>query len=174
MSEARFELAAAVVGTHIYVTEGYEFDVLAGQILHKSSGEVYDCESNHWSAIASMSVDRFEHAMAAVASRMFVFGGFVDGEGTVSSAEVYGTVSDEWTAIAPMGTARNIHVAVAVGTRIFVCDLCDRRYRRRLHEHCRSLCHRKRLVGSHYFHEYGPPVFCRSGGSCVRVAESLP
>eukprot|EP01051_Picozoa_sp_SAG22_P040010 SAG22_NODE_21371_length_257_cov_1.126582_1_plen_85_part_11 len=61
------------LGILIIVTGGYHQEDGGLHVLR--SAEMYDSESNIWSAIASMGTARRGHAAAVVDTRVFVVGG---------------------------------------------------------------------------------------------------
>ncbi|KYF67507.1 Kelch repeat-containing protein [Sorangium cellulosum] len=77
-----------------------------------ASAELYSPATNAWTAAASMSAVRFEHAAARLQSgKVLVTGGRDALERALASAELYDPATDTWTAVSPMVLARHGHSA---------------------------------------------------------------
>jgi len=73
----------------------------------------------YWLQGADLLEARADHAAAALAGRLYVFGGR-HGRGVVGSTEIYDPLSDTWTPGAPLPTPRWGARAVAMEDRIYV------------------------------------------------------
>ncbi len=91
--------------------------------LH-SSCEVYDPNTNTWTATGGMAFARINHTATLLGDgRVLVAGGtgYVNGGGaaatTLSSAEVYDPTTGRWQSVCKMGSARTGHGAVRISDR---------------------------------------------------------
>ena len=96
------------MGGKIYVTGGRNQDESS-----VNSAYVYDPQANAWTQLASMGNARQDHASAAVGGKLYVFGGFDNGE-RLSTAEVYDPASDSWAQVTNLTSARSYFVAAAL------------------------------------------------------------
>lgn len=71
-----------------------------------------------WAVKASMPTGRTGAAAAAIGGKLYVVGGF--NNGNLSSLEVYDPSTDAWTTKAPMPTARNGLAAAAIAGKLYV------------------------------------------------------
>ncbi len=105
MSVPRTGLAAAVAGGKIYVTGGFNFVEVDGELqFHvEASGEVYDPANpgDGWQPIASMATPRQLHAMATGPDgRIYAIGGTNEFQSTlIASVEAYDTLTNTWTEV---------------------------------------------------------------------------
>jgi|SRR5579884_787136 len=109
---ARTEVAAAVVGTTIYVVGGFEH---AGgsnptAAIVSDRVEAYDALGDRWTTKTSLPVALHHAGIAAVGGRLYVIGGFrqlpTPGWHPVATVYVYDPHDDRWTEGAPMPTPR--------------------------------------------------------------------
>jgi hypothetical protein len=109
----RTEVAAAVVGTRIYVIGGYRED--GGTV---STVEILDTATGRWERGPDLPV-AVNHAMAAAAGgTVYLFGGFQ--EGGDASAAAYRLDGDVWRPVAAMPQSRGAGTAVSVENTIYV------------------------------------------------------
>jgi N-acetylneuraminic acid mutarotase len=88
--------AAVAIGSRIYVTGGYSQTAPGLRTL-----QVFDTTTGSWSLKAPMPYELREHATAATAGQLWVFGG--DGLGfDTANALSYDIATDTWSSRAPM------------------------------------------------------------------------
>ena len=68
--------------------------------------EVFDPQTNAWTALAPMSTARDGAAMAAVQGKLYAAGGW-DGTNALATAEVFDPQQNHWEAVAPMAQVRH-------------------------------------------------------------------
>jgi N-acetylneuraminic acid mutarotase len=117
MPTARHHAASATVDNKIYVVGGRT--VGSSSLVNINVNEMYDTETEKWTAVGSMPSKRSGIAAAAVNNSFFVFGG-EDLTRTYDNNEEYDTEDGKWTSQEPMPTSRHGLAAVSVGERIFV------------------------------------------------------
>ncbi|WP_162449974.1 Kelch repeat-containing protein [Phytoactinopolyspora mesophila] len=111
---SRTEVAAATLGTQIYVVGGFGPD---GSTV--STVEILDTETGEWSEGPELPVG-LNHAMAvSAAGTIFVIGGY-GGFVTDISMEVYRLEDDTWQAMAPMPEGRAAAAVAAVDDTVYV------------------------------------------------------
>jgi N-acetylneuraminic acid mutarotase len=76
--------------------------------------------TGQWQARRTMTSSRQETAVAAVAGRVYVIGGFGGTADPVTTVEAYDPATDEWRAVAPLPIAIHHAAAAAVDGRLFV------------------------------------------------------
>ena len=79
-----------------------------------SSVYVYDPQADAWTQLASMRIARRLHTSAAVAGKLYVFGGSEEAGGGLSTVEVYDPASDSWAQGPNLTSMRSHSVAVAL------------------------------------------------------------
>ena len=89
---------------------GFKFDFDEGGAL--SSVEVFDPQTNAWTALAPMSTGRASFAMAAVQGKLYVAGGY--NGSTLATAEAFDPQQNRWEAVAPMAQGRHSFAAAAI------------------------------------------------------------
>jgi len=114
-------VAAAVVEGLIYVPGGYD---AAGEVI--TTTEVYDPANDTWNTVSPLPAPLCAYAIAAVDSKLFVFGGW-DGDSYVASVYEYDPLEDDWTAKTAMSTARGFAAAGVVEDKIYVVGGYDGR-----------------------------------------------
>ena len=67
--------------------------------------EVFDPQTNAWTALAPMSTPRSLFAMAAVQGKICAAGGY-GGTHTLATAEAFDPHQNRWEAVSPMATRR--------------------------------------------------------------------
>jgi kelch-like protein 17 (actinfilin) len=105
-------MGVAALGGKLYAVGGYD------GTTPLSSVEVFDPQTNAWTALAPMSTRRILFAMAAVQGKLYAAGGF-DGNNTtvgaaLATAEAYDPQQNRWELVAPMATARHSCAVVVV------------------------------------------------------------
>jgi len=117
MPTARNHAASATVDNKIYVTGGR----LAGwyPLINVNVNEMYDTETEKWTAVEPMPSKRSGTAAAAINNSFFVFGG-EDIIKTHANNEEYDTQNGKWISQEPMPTSRHGLAASSVDDRIFV------------------------------------------------------
>lgn len=109
----RTEVAAAAVGSRIYVIGGYRKD--GGTV---STVEILETTTGRWERGPDLPV-AVNHAMAAaVGGTVYLFGGFLDGGD--ASAAAYRLDAGVWRPVAAMPQPRGAGTAVAIESRIYV------------------------------------------------------
>ena len=94
-------------GGKIYAAGGFD------GTTQLSSVEVFDPQTNAWTALATMCTARDRFAMAAVQGKLYAVGGLADGS-TLATAEAYDPQQNRWEAVAPMAQARHSFGAAAI------------------------------------------------------------
>ena len=89
MPTKRVMPGVAALNSKIYVTGGG-----GGQIM--SSVDCYDPNTNTWSQMANMNIDRRGHSLVSLHGRLYAIGGYANG-GDVDSFEVYDPDNNTWT-----------------------------------------------------------------------------
>jgi len=117
MPTGRNHAASATVDNKIYITGGR----LAGfyPLTNVNVNEMYDTETEKWTAVEPMPSKRSGIAAAAINNSFFVFGG-EDTIKTHANNEEYDTQDDKWISQEPMPSSRHGLAAVSVDDRIFV------------------------------------------------------
>jgi N-acetylneuraminic acid mutarotase len=130
MPTARGALAAVAVDKKIYVIGGAGIPKGAqlpdgltpgGAVELLGTTEVFDTETNSWSALASMPTPRNHHSVAYAGGKIYAIGGRVGScysggwSSNVWMNEAYDIATNTWSTRAPMPTARS-------GTGIAVVD----------------------------------------------------
>jgi N-acetylneuraminic acid mutarotase len=108
---ARTEVAAAAIGTKIYLVGGF------GRLGAIGRLEVYDTIADRWTTKSSMPASLHHVGIGVIGGKLYVIGGF---SGTFSWTPVntvyeYDPATDRWRSRAPMPTARHGLGAAAVG-----------------------------------------------------------
>ena len=75
--------------------------------------EVFDPQTNAWTALAPMSTARHSFAMAAVQGKLYAVGGSAAGS-TLATAEAFDPQQNRWEVVAPLAQARESFGAVAI------------------------------------------------------------
>ena len=117
MPTGRNHAASATVDNKIYVVGGRTVGISAR--VNVNVNEMYDTETEKWTAVEPMPSNRSGIAAAAINNSFFVFGG-EDLIKTYGNNEEYGTQDGKWISQEPMPTSRHGLAAVSVGDRIFV------------------------------------------------------
>jgi N-acetylneuraminic acid mutarotase len=117
MPTGRDHAASATIDNKIYVSGGR----LAGSspYVNVNVNEIYDTETEKWTAVEPMQSKRSGIAAAAINNSFFVFGG-EDTIKTYGNNEEYSTQDGKWISQEPMPTSRHGLAAVSVDDRIFV------------------------------------------------------
>ena len=75
---------------------------------------VYGPQADAWTQLASLGTAPQLHASAAVAGKLYVFGGYGAGTERLSTAEVYDPASDSWAPVTSLTSVRSSLAAVAL------------------------------------------------------------
>lgn len=93
--------------------------------VYSVSVERYDIDKNEWSYAASMSISRSAPFTGSVDNKVYVFGGFLDNEVTITPVtEVYDALSDSWSVASDMPTPRFGGQFVTLGSKIYTIGGC--------------------------------------------------
>ncbi len=117
MPTGRHHAASTSVDNKIYVTGGR----IAGSspIVNVNVNEMYDTDTEKWTAIEPMPSKRSGIAAAVVNNSIFVFGG-EDLTKTYSNNEQFDTSEGKWTSQDSMPTSRHGLSALTINNRIYV------------------------------------------------------
>jgi N-acetylneuraminic acid mutarotase len=99
--------AATSAGGSLYVHGGFGAAGATPRLFR------YDPGTNQWTELASSSVPRGAHALAAIDGKLYAAGGANETTDQLTSLEIYDIASGTWTPGAAMAVGRN-HVASAV------------------------------------------------------------
>ena len=83
--------------------------VVGGQVKNGSclsSGEVYDVQTDQWTALPSLSVTRQAAGMCRWGNKLYLFGG-CNNSGRLDSVECFDLESNSWECVAKMPVARS-------------------------------------------------------------------
>ena len=126
MSSWRVAHAAAVVDRKIYVIGGNDGHNIGGNdgyyddAQDLDSVEVYDPQADSWQQVASMPQARRAHAAVAMAGKIYVSGGSMDGNLITDTVVVFDPQADTWTESASMSQPRQFHASAAIGGKLYV------------------------------------------------------
>lgn len=129
MPTARNALSTAVVEGKIYAIGGWGFDRPEGgwESLDPTVGakdfstvEIYDPETDTWTAGEDMPRPRNHMTVSALDGRIFVMGGGSQHGGLSAPVDVYDTATNRWTTAADMPTPRSVPSSSVVDGRIYV------------------------------------------------------
>jgi len=116
--------AAAVVDCKIYVIGGNDGhnsdDGYYDDAQDLDSVEVYDPQADSWQQVASMPQARRAHAAVAMAGKIYVSGGSMDGNLITDTVVVFDPQADTWTESASMSQPRQRHASAAIGGKLYV------------------------------------------------------
>lgn len=115
MPTARTNVAAAPIGTKIYVLGGESGGTPVPTV------EVFDTVLHAWSTAPPMPTARVGFAIAVLAGRIYTIGGAIT-DSQVSTTEVFDPAANLWATAAPMPTARSYPAASAINGLIFVVN----------------------------------------------------
>jgi len=121
---SREAMAAAVVGTKVYLFGGLTRDALGLEVSNDLI--CYDTEKGNWlkqSVSGEAPLGRTGHTMTGVGNKCVVFGGLNHDKGYLADTHVYQTEGNEWQQPTIDGTApraRDKHAAVAMGDKMVV------------------------------------------------------
>lgn len=129
MDNARFSLAAAVVGDKLYALGGVDGFCPTSPCVFGplSTVEAFDpmvtllAQLNQaWTPRASMATPRGSLAAAAVNGKVYAIGGYTSGGNPVASMEFYDPIGNTWAGRAPMSAARAGMAAAVINNTIYV------------------------------------------------------
>ena len=101
INEKRRELACTVFDGKIVISGEY-YRENCGDYEYLPSVEAYDHHENKWTFLPDMQFERSEHSAVSMGNKMFIIGGFVQGNSTFP-CEVYDKVSQKFSCIASPG-----------------------------------------------------------------------
>ena len=111
---------SAKVSTAVHQNKLYVFGGLAGG-ASLNTGEVFDPETNQWTAISNMIHGRTDSASVIHDGWIYVIGGFDRVTWTfLNSIERYNPETDTWSNVGHLTTGRSGASAVTLGDRIYV------------------------------------------------------
>ena len=90
MTEARSNMASAVVGDMIYVFGGTKNGTAT------ASSEVYDTNTNTWTSKADMDIIRYKHSAAAFGNNIYLCGGYDETDNALAVISVYDIEMNTW------------------------------------------------------------------------------
>lgn len=114
--------AAAALGGVLYACGGDSLlaALRSGESLRQREGARSSC-SGRWRRLPDMPEARTDHAAAACAGRLFVFGGLGQDGAAVASAACFVPATGTWEALPAMSAPRCGPVAAALAGRVYVC-----------------------------------------------------
>lgn len=95
MMNKRCRHGAAALGSHMYVSGGYDGSGFLSGV------EVFSSLSGQWSLLVAMNTRRSRVSLVAAAGQLYAVGGY-DGQSNLSSVEAYNPDTNRWTFRAPM------------------------------------------------------------------------
>jgi N-acetylneuraminic acid mutarotase len=122
MPSARSYLAAAAIGTRIYVTGGLAKDEPGGNGV-TARLLVLDTTTGAWTAGADAPTRRYSHASVALDGKIYVVGGHGDSRSKqtrLATAERYDPATNRWQAIASMAQPHHEPALAAVDGKLYV------------------------------------------------------
>jgi hypothetical protein len=114
---ARTEVAAARVGSSIYVIGG--FRLTASGPATTAAVERYDTRRERWTRARSMPVPLNHAAATSYRGRLYVAGGYMEGGNPVATLYRYDSRPNRWTQLPSMPTARAALALGAVGGKLY-------------------------------------------------------
>lgn len=115
---ARTEVAAARIGTSIYVVGGF-----LGNGRTTAAVERYDIRRRRWSRVRSMPVGLNHATAVAYRGRLFVSGGYASQTGLSGATNVllrYDPRTRRWRRLPPAPTPRAAHATAVIRDRLYV------------------------------------------------------
>jgi N-acetylneuraminic acid mutarotase len=112
---AQVEGAAAAIGPVIYIAGGNR----PGN-LHRFLR--FDTRSGRWSEPAPLPVGLNHVAAAAGDGRLYIVGGFLEGEGETNRVLEFDPAAKRWSELPPMRRARGAAAAAVIGDKLYVVD----------------------------------------------------
>ena len=113
--KAQIESGGATIGGTIYVVGGARPGNLHTVLA-------FDTRSRRWTEPTKLPVG-LNHAMvAAHDGRLYVAGGFLEGDEATNLFLEYDPASGQWSELPPMGLARGGGAAVTIGNKLYVID----------------------------------------------------
>ncbi len=122
LATPRQEVAAAVIGTNLYVSGG----LIAG-FQSTRTVEVYNTRTRVWRRIPDMPQRLHHHGMCALQGKLWVIGGYTGRTfSPTAQCHMYDPSKKLWSRIADLPQARGALVAVAIGGRIYAVGGVER------------------------------------------------
>jgi Kelch motif len=112
---SQVEGSAATVGTTIYVAGGSRPGDLHTVLA-------FDTRSRSWTKPAQLPVGLNHSPAAAHDGKVYLAGGFLEGEGETNRFFEFDPARNRWRELAPMKQARGGGAAVVIGDRLYVVD----------------------------------------------------
>jgi hypothetical protein len=81
-----------------------------------AAAQVYDPQSNKWSAAGTLGTARRDHTATLLPSGRVLIVGGSDGNGALASAEIYDPVANTFAPTGALATGRDYHAAVVLAT----------------------------------------------------------
>lgn len=107
---ARSRLGLAEVGGKLYAIGGELTPVV----------EEYNPATDSWTTRTAMPTTRFNFAVVALGSKIYVIGGFDAARTPLNTVEVYDPATDQWATKTPMPTPRALAAAAVLNGKIYV------------------------------------------------------
>lgn len=104
----------------IFVLGGLTKDPVSGYDRATNSGEFYSFKENRWSPLPPMNERRSHMAVAALGSKVYVFGGGGEITTPTTTVEEFDTATNRWTVKRPMPNARLYAQAVSIRGEVYV------------------------------------------------------
>jgi N-acetylneuraminic acid mutarotase len=115
----RTEVAAARVGSFVYVVGGFESSAAATT----AGVERYDLRRDRWKRVRDMPLALNHPTAVSYRGRVYVHGGYTSATGLQQPTGAllrYEPQRDRWRRLAPSATPRAAHAAAVIGDRLYV------------------------------------------------------
>jgi len=113
--KAQVESGTAAIGPVIYVAGGNQPGNLHTVLA-------FDTRSDRWSEPTKLPMGINHAAAAAHGGKLYLAGGYLEGEAETDQFVEYDPATNEWTEMPPMGQARGGAAAVTIGDKLYVID----------------------------------------------------
>jgi len=111
----RYAMAAAAVGTDIYVFGGGNTESLV-----TNTTQCYATTTNTWKSCRAMPTKRLEMAALNVGGKIYVIGGYNSDDAALSTVEIYDPAGDSWSFGTPMPTPRSRIFGAVIDDKIYI------------------------------------------------------